>query len=112
MAQILAEAFRIYSKGFAQFFGLVLIVALPSICTQLTNSMLGAPSDVELDFRTLIVAAFGLGMFLFGLAMWPVFVAGIQILTAELSAGREARLFKLFPRILKFWPRVAMPCSR
>jgi len=110
LAQILAEAFRIYSKGFAQFFGLVFIVALPSICTQLTNSMLGARSDVELDFRTLIVAAFGLGMFLFGLAMWPVFVAGIQILPAELSAGREARLFKLFPRILKFWPRVAMLC--
>src|SRR5204863_5156207 len=46
----------------------------------------------------------------FGLAIWPVFVAGIQILTAELSAGREARLFKLFPRILKFWPRMAMLC--
>jgi hypothetical protein len=109
-AQILAEAFRIYGKGFPQFFGLVFIVALPSICTQLANSMLGVPSDVELNFRTFILATFGFGMLLLGLAMWPVFIAGIQILTAELSAGREARLFKLFPRILKFWPRVAIVC--
>ena len=49
-------------------------------------------------------------MLLLSLATWPVFVAGIQILTAELSAGREARLFKLFPHILKLWPRVAMLC--
>jgi hypothetical protein len=110
VAQILAEALRIYGKGFPQFFGLVFIVALPSICSQFANSMLGAPSGVELEPRAFIVAGFGLGMLLLGLAMWPVFVAGIQILTAELAAGREARLINLFPRILKFWPRVAILC--
>ena len=110
LAQILAETLRIYRKGFPQFFGLVLIVAAPSICAQLANSTLGASAGVELNFRTLIAAAFGLCMLLLSLAAWPVFIAGIQILTAELSAGREARLFKLFPHILKFWPRVAMLC--
>ena len=79
--EILFETLRIYRKGFPQFLGLVLIVA-----------------------------AFGLCMLLLSLATWPIFVAGIQILTAELSAGREAKLFKLFPHILKFWPRVAMLC--
>ena len=107
---ILIEAFRIYRKGFLQFLGLALIVAAPSICAQLANSTLGTSPDVELNFRTVIAAAFGLGMLLLSLASWPVFIAGIQILTAELSAGREARLFKLFPHILKFWPRVAMLC--
>ena len=110
LAQILAETLRIYRKGFSQFFGLVLIVAAPSICAQLANSTLGASADVELNFRTLIAAALGLCMLLLSLATWPVFVAGIQVLTAELSAGREARLFKLLPHILKFWPRVAMLC--
>lgn len=108
--EILLETFRIYRKGLPQFIGLVLIVAAPSICAQVANSILGASPNVELDFRTFIVAMFGFSMLLFGLAMWPVFVAGIQILTAELSAGREPRLFQLFPRILKFWPRVAMLC--
>ncbi len=108
--EILLETFRIYREGFPQFLGLVLIVAAPSICAQLANSISGASPNVELDFRTFIVAVFGFSMLLLGLAMWPVFVAGIQILTAELSAGREARLFQLLPRILKFWPRVAMLC--
>src|SRR6266581_8833355 len=108
--EILLETLRIYRKGFPQFLGLVLIVAAPSICTQLANSILGASPNVELDFRTFIVAVFGFSTLLLGLAMWPVFVAGIQILAAELSAGREARLFQLLPRILKFWPRVAMLC--
>ena len=107
---ILIEAFRIYRKGFPQFLGLALIVAAPSICAQLANSMLDTSPDAELDFRTVIAAAFGLCMLLLSLAAWPVFVAGIQILTAELSAGREASLFKFFPHILKFWPRVAMLC--
>jgi hypothetical protein len=110
LTEILLETLRIYRKGFVQFLGLVLIVAAPSICVQLANSVLGASRDIELDFRTLIVAAFGLCMLLLYLATWPVFVAGIQIITAELSAGREARLFKLLPHILKLWPRVAMLC--
>jgi hypothetical protein len=109
-SEILFETLRIYRKGFPQFLGLVLIVAAPSICGQLANSTLGVSADVELSFRAFIVAAFGLCMLLLSLATWPVFVAGIQILTAELSAGREARLLKLLPQILKFWPRVAMLC--
>jgi hypothetical protein len=108
--ELLFETLRIYRKGFPQFLGLVLIVAAPSICAQLVNSTLGVSADVELNFRTLIVAVFGLCMLLLSLATWPVFVAGIQILTAELAAGRKAKLFKLFPYILKFWPRVAMLC--
>ncbi len=109
-AEILMETLRLYRKGFPQFLGLVLIVGAPSICAQLVNSTLGASADMELNFRTFIVAAIGLCMLLLSLATWPVFVAGIQILTAELSAGREARLFKLFPHILKLWPRVAVLC--
>jgi hypothetical protein len=85
-------------------------VAAPSICAQLANSALGASAEVELNLRTFIAAAFGLCMLLLSLAAWPVFIAGIQILAAEFSAGREAKLFKIFPRILKFWPRVAMLC--
>ena len=110
LTEILLETLRIYRKGFVQFLGLVLTVAAPSICVQLANSVLGASRDIELDFRTLIVAAFGLCMLVLSLASWPVFIAGIQVLATELSSGREVRLFRLFPRILKFWPRVATLC--
>src|SRR5207245_1256472 len=37
-AQILAVSFRIYRKGFFQFFCLTLVVVLPSLCGQLATS--------------------------------------------------------------------------
>jgi hypothetical protein len=107
---ILSETVRIYRKGFPQFLALTLIVAAPSICAQLANSTLGASAGAELNFRTFIAAAVALCMLLLSLAAWPVFIAGIQILAAEFSAGREAKLFKVLPRILQSWPRVAMLC--
>ncbi|MFZ3376353.1 MAG: hypothetical protein WA183_12440 [Chthoniobacterales bacterium] len=109
-AQILAETLRIYRKGFFQFFCLTLLVALPSLCAQLSGSALGASPNINMDLRTLIAAVFAFGMLLLSLAAWPAFIAGIQILTAELAGGRKARIFGLLHEALKFWPRVAILC--
>jgi hypothetical protein len=109
-AQILAETWRIYRKGFFQFFCLTLLVALPSLCAQLSGSALGASPNINVDLRTLIAAVFTFGMLLLSLAAWPVFINGIQILTAELAAGRKPRIFALLHQALKFWPRVAILC--
>jgi hypothetical protein len=65
---------------------------------------------MEADLRTLAVAAFSFCMLLLSLAAWPVFIAGIQILTAELAAGRSLKLFSLLQNALKIWPRIAMLC--
>jgi hypothetical protein len=108
--QILGETLRIYRKGFFQFLYLTLLVALPSICAQLSGSAVGTSPGLNPDLRTAIAAAFTLCMLLLSLAVWPIFIAGIQILTAELAAGREARIFGLFHQVLKYWPRVAMLC--
>ena len=109
-AHILAETLRIYRKGFFQFFYLTLLVALPSLCAQLSGSALGASPNINMDLRMLIAAVFTFGMLLVSLAAWPVFIAGIQILTAEVAAGRKARIFGLLREALKFWPRVAILC--
>jgi len=109
-ARILAETLRIYRKGFFQFFCLTLLVALPSLCAQLSGSALGASPNINVDLRTLIAAVFTFGVLLLSLAAWPVFIAGIQILTAELAAGRKARILSLLREALKFWPRVAILC--
>ncbi len=103
-AHILAETLRIYRKGFFQFFYLTLLVALPSLCAQQSGSALGTSPNIEMDLRTLIAVAFTFGMLLLSLAAWPVFIAGIQILTAELA------IFGLLHQALKFWPRVAILC--
>jgi hypothetical protein len=109
-AQILAEALRIYRKGFFQFFCLTLLVALPSLSAQLSGSALGASPNINMDLRTLIAAVFTFGMLLLSVAAWPVFITGIQVLTAELVAGRKPRIFALLHQSLKFWPRVAILC--
>ena len=109
-ARILAETLRIYRQGFFQFFYLTLLVAMPSLCAQLSGPALGASPNINMDLRTLIAAVFTFGMLLLSLAAWPVFIAGIQILTAELAAGRKARILGLLREALKFWPRVAILC--
>ena len=109
-AQNLTETLRIYRKGFLQFFFLTLLVALPSICAQLSGATLGASPEMNADLRTLIAAMFTFCMLLLSLAAWPAFIAGIQIVTAEIAVGHKARIFALIQELLKFWPRVALLC--
>jgi hypothetical protein len=109
-SEILIDTFRIYRKGFLQFLGLALLVAVPSLCAQLTSSTLSASPNMEANLRTLTVAAFSFCMFLLSLVVWPVFIAGIQILTTELAGGRSLKMLPLLQNALKFWPRVAMLC--
>jgi hypothetical protein len=108
--QILSETWRVYRKGFFQFFYLTLLVALPSICAQLSGSALGASPGMSADLRTLIATMFTFCMVLLSLAAWPAFIAGIQIVTAEIAVGRKPRIFALAQDVLKFWPRVALLC--
>ena len=109
-SEILIDTFRIYRKGFLQFLGLALLIAVPSLCAQLTSSTLSASPNMEANLRTLTVAAFSFCIFLLSLAVWPVFIAGIQILTTELAGGRSLKMLPLLQNALKFWPRVAMLC--
>jgi hypothetical protein len=110
LREILVEAWRIYRRGFWQFLCLSALVIVPWICLQLTSAAVGPASNIEVDFRILVAAAFNFCMFLLVLASWPVYVAGIQLLTAELTAGRVIGIAELFQRSLKFWPRVALLC--
>ena len=109
-AQILAETFRIYRKGFLQFLGLALVVAVPSIAAQLTSATLGASPNVELDFHALIAAALSLCMTVLMIVLWPIYIASIQILSAEIGGGRRIGLVAALNEAVKFWPRIAMLC--
>lgn len=108
--EICSETFRIYRKGFWQFLGLTALVMVPSICGRLSSVAVGSPANMEMDVRTLLVAAFNLCMLLLSLAAWPVYIAGIQILTSELAAGRPVAIVDLIQSALKVWARVAVLC--
>lgn len=108
--QILAETFQIYCKGFFQFLGLTLLVLLPSVCSQLTTALVQSAHVSDGDLRVLAGDAFAFLMFVLSIAMWPVYVAGIQILTAEIASGRRPGLIAALNEAVRFWPRVAALC--
>jgi len=108
--QILAETFRIYARGFLQFLCLTLLVVLPSVCAQLAAIWTQGVQVSDADLRVVAAGGFAFLMFVFSLAMWPIYVAGIQIFTAEISAGRRLRFFPSLNDAVRFWPRVAALC--
>src|SRR5947208_14674085 len=109
-AQILAETFRIYRNGFSQFLSLTLLVVLPSACGQLATAWVQTGSNVNFDLQTLTVGAFAFCMTVLTMVLWPVYIAAIQILTAERLAGRRIGFVAALNEAVKFWPRVAALC--
>src|SRR5262249_21780366 len=93
LGQLLGETFRLYARGFLQFLFLTLLVVLPSICGQLAAVWTQTVQASDADLRVLAAGGFAFLMFIFSMAMWPVYVAGIQILTAEIAAGRSTGFF-------------------
>jgi hypothetical protein len=108
--QILADTFRIYVKGFLQFLSLTLLVVLPSVCAQLTAMWMQTGQASNADLRVLAAGGFAFLMFIFSMAMWPVYVAGIQIITTEIAAGRRIGFFAALNDAVRFWPRIAALC--
>jgi hypothetical protein len=108
--QIMRESFRIYLQGVRHFLVLTLLTALPSFCAQLSAPTADVSTNVVLDLRAAMAGMFFFLMLLLGLAMWPVFIAGIQVATADILAARPLKTFDLLRRAIGFWPRVALLC--
>ena len=109
-AEILTETLQIYRKGFFQFLGLTLLVLLPSICSQLTTAFVKPPAGANIDVLSVLAAGFAFLMFILSIVMWPVYIAGIQILTAEIARGNRPSLVAMLNEAVRFWPRVAALC--
>jgi hypothetical protein len=105
--KILPETFRIYTRGFFKYFGLTMLVVGPSICAQLTVAFVDSAPGADANIRTLVAGTFTLCMVLLGLVMTPIYIAGLQILTAAYAAGERISFFATLNEAVKFWPRVA-----
>lgn len=108
--QICLDSVALYIRGFFPFLGLTLLVLVPSVIAQVTGLMLDDAQSNDLTARNLVAAGFSFCMLLLTLAAWPLYISGIQILTAELALGRRLRFFALLNSAVKFWPRVAVLC--
>src|SRR5437879_1481779 len=103
---ILVETFRIYFRGFFQFFCLSLLSIVPIVCAELTSRFIDTAPGVNVDLRSLVAVAFGLCMLVLRLVLIPIYIAGIQILTAELATGQRIGFFSVLNAAVKYWPRV------
>jgi len=101
------ETFRIYFRGFFQFFCLALLSIVPILCTELTSRFIDTAPGVNVDLRTLVAVALGLCMLVLRIVLIPVYIAGIQILTAELATGHRIGFLSVLNGAVKYWPRVA-----
>jgi GYF domain 2 len=108
--QILAKTFQIYRRGFLQFVGLTLLIILPSLCSQLTTTLVEPPQGSNIDLRSVLAGGFAFLMFILSVVMWPVYIAGIQVLTAEIARGNRPGLIAVLNQAVKFWPRIAALC--
>jgi len=104
---ILVETFRIYFRGFFQFFCLSLLSILPILCAEFTSRFIDTAPGVNVDLRSLVAVAFGLCMLILRIVLIPVYIAGIQILAAELATGNRVGFFSVLNGAVKYWPRVA-----
>jgi hypothetical protein len=108
--EVLTETSQIYRKGFLKFLVLTLLVLLPSVASQLTTAFVQPPHGSSVDVRSALAAGFGFVMFILSIVMWPVYIAGIQILTAEIVRGNRFSLIGVLNDAVRFWPRVATLC--
>src|SRR2546430_6364559 len=103
---ILVETFRIYFRGFFQFFCLSLLSIVPIVCAELTSRFIDTAPGVNVDLRSLVAVAFGLCMLVLRLVLIPIYIAGIQILTAEFATGHRIGFFSVLNAAGKYWPAV------
>jgi hypothetical protein len=104
---VLVETFRIYFRGFFQFLGLALLSIAPILCAEFTSRFIDTAQSVNLDLRTLVAWGFGMCMLILRIVLIPVYVAGIQILSAELATGQRVGFLSVLNGAVKYWPRVA-----
>ncbi len=105
-SQIISETFQIYRKGFLSFFILALLVGVPSCIFQISLAYLHFPEQQPLPRGAIIATTAATVAVAVLFALWPVFIAGIQIATADLAAGRGIRLRDVLQRAVHLWPKV------
>src|SRR4051812_22985997 len=75
--EIIGETFRIYARGFPQFFALGLMISVPSLGLKLSWAFITFSETEPLAGNERIAAAIAIVMLAAVLTMWPIFVAGL-----------------------------------
>lgn len=107
LSEIIAESVRIYWRGFPQFFGLALLVGVPSLVLKLSLAFVNISGDASVRGSSLAINAIGVLAFACVLMAWPIFVAGLQIAAADIADARPIKLRDIIRRASAVWRRIA-----
>ncbi len=104
--KIFAEGWRIYRAGFGRFFLLALLVSVPLFFLQLAAPYLELPKEGGPTTTVLVSAVIVFLMLALLVVAWPFSLAGMQLLAADLSAGRNPGLRDVLTRAKPLWMRM------
>ncbi|MDQ6655294.1 MAG: DUF4339 domain-containing protein [Verrucomicrobiota bacterium] len=109
--EILSDTFRLYARGFPQFFALGLLVGIPALGFQISMMFTGTSGSADSVSLTSRLAAGAVVLCLLLLiALWPLYLAAMQLAVADLTAGRAIRIGNLLRRARERWRLVAKLC--
>jgi hypothetical protein len=108
---ILSEAIRIFGRSLVQFICLAIFTMFPSLAAQLASAWVQSTPVSAVDIRTVVAGAFAFCMLIISIVLWPIYIAAIQIISAEMLAGRRIGFFVALNEAVKFWPRIAALCA-
>lgn len=106
LGEIFAASWRVYREGFWRFFVLALLVSTPSFFLQMAAPFLEVPAqqgELPMIVASTAVAFVMLALLVIG---WPFSLAGLQILSADLLAGRNPGVREVLARAKPLWSRM------
>ncbi len=101
-----AASWRIYRAGFWRFFALSLLISTPSFFLQIAAPFLEAPDKSGQLPIVIASVAVAFVMLMLLVIAWPFSLAGMQILSADLLAGREPGMREVLSRAKPLWTRM------
>ena len=105
-AEIVAASWRIFRLGFGRFFLLGLLVAVPAFFLQVAVPFLEVPKAGAPITPAVISGAIAFVSLALLVIAWPISIAGLQLLAADLHAGRNPGFKEIFHRAKPLWSRI------
>ena len=104
--ELFARGWQVYRRGFGRFFVLAALVSTPSFLLQMATPFLHAPEKAG---QLPLVVGSGVVAFIMLMLLviaWPFSLAALQLLAADLLAGRDPGLRDLLTRAKPLWTRM------
>jgi hypothetical protein len=106
LGAIFVKSWQIYRAGFWRFLLLSLLVAVPAFFLQLSAPFLEIPKAGAPITSAVASGGVAFVMLVVLIVAWPVSLAGMQLLSADLALGQQTSLREIVARAKPLWMRM------